>query len=250
MTHEEYIREPSGATVAVLMVHGICGSPRHFDMLLDLVPEDYAVYAILLPGHGKIPEDFARSSLKKWEEKVHDTLTMLRERYEAVYLVGHSLGTLLLLDEIFLSGEKLKGAFLMAVPLTPQLAPTSMHAIPTALGFKPKENNAVGKVWRNAYSVAPDKNLFKYLTYAPRFIDLFYKIYKVRDGLKSYTGGDFPIMAVQSYYDELVMRNSIKPLRASPHIDTVMLRHSRHFYYPDGDLDILREEFRKIIECK
>ena len=249
MTHEEYVREPEGATSAVLMVHGILGSPRHFDMLLDLVPEDFAIYAILLPGHGGITDDFAHSSLKLWEEKVGGMISTLRERYERVYLAGHSLGTLLLLDEIFKSGEKLAGVFLMAVPLTPQVAPTTViHALPTALGLRARENDGLAHAWRAAYSVQPNKNLFKYITYAPRFIDLFKKIWRVRQGLKSYTGGDYKVIAVQSYYDELVMRGAGRMLEKCPYIETITLRHSRHFYYPDGDLDILRDKFREIIE--
>lgn len=248
MTHEEYIREPEGATSAILMVHGILGSPRHFDMIMDLVPEDFAVYAILLPGHGGVLSDFSHSSLALWEAKVRDTIEDLRSRYEKIYLAGHSLGTLLLLDELFRSDEKIAGAYLMAVPLMPQLAPTATwHAVPTALGFKCRNPEGPGQAWRASYSVQPNKNLFRYLTYAPRFIDLFKKIIKVRRGLLTYKGGDYPVLAVQSHYDELVMRSSGRYLKKCGSIRVETLRHSRHFYYPDGDLDLLRTYFGEIV---
>ena len=251
MTHEEYIREPEGATTAILMVHGILGTPRHFDMLLDLVPDDFAIYAILLPGHGGITKDFSHTSLEEWESKVGSMLNSLREKYEKIYLAGHSLGTLLLLDELFRSDERIAGVFLMAVPLTPWVAPATVrHAIPTALGFKARENDGLSHAWRAAYSVQPNKNLFRYLTYAPRFIDLFRKIIRVRRGLLEYRGGDYPVLAVQSYYDELVTRGSGRYLKRCEAIRTETLRHSRHFYYPEGDLDLLRGYFTEVIGDK
>jgi pimeloyl-ACP methyl ester carboxylesterase len=175
----------------------------------------------------------------------------LRARYERIYLAGHSLGTLLLLDELFRSDEKVAGVYLMAVPLVPQVAPTATwHAVPTALGFRARGNEGPGHAWRAAYSVQPNKNLFKYLTYAPRFIDLFKKIIKVRRGLLTYKGGDYPVLAVQSYYDELVMRSSGRYLKRCECIRVETLRHSRHFYYPDGDLDLLRDYFGEIVGCE
>lgn len=247
MTHEEYIREPLGAKTAVLCVHGILGSPRHFDMLLDLIPSDYSVYCIVLPGHAGEPADFAHSSLSLWEGLVASRLEELRSRYERVYLVGHSLGTLLLLGELFKSEEAISGAFLMAVPLTPFVAPTTLrHAPPTALGMRAKRGSGISRAWRAAYSVKPDKNLFRYITYLPRFVDLFRKIIKVRAGLDEYSPA-VPIMAVQSRLDELVTRGSARLLSRYPKIDTRVLEHSRHFYYPDGDLELLRSYFAELL---
>lgn len=247
MTHDEYIREPASATAAVLCVHGILGTPRHFDMLLDLIPEEYAVRCIILPGHGGEARDFTRTSLARWEEKVRGCIEELRSRYERVYLVGHSLGTLLLLDELFRSEEGIAGAFLMAVPLTPFVAPSTVrHAVPTAFGLRAKPGSGVSHAWRAAYSVKPNKNIFRYATFLPRFVDLFRKIARVRRGLAEYKPS-VPVVAVQSYYDELVSRGSIRFLSRYPSIDMRVLRYSRHFYYPNGDLERLRTYFTQLL---
>ncbi len=249
MTHEEYIREPNGAEVAVLCVHGILGSPRHFDMLVDLIPEDYAVYCVVLPGHAGEAVDFARSSLLEWESLVKSRIEELRSRYGRIYLVGHSLGTLLLLGELFRSEKGIAGAFLMAVPLTPFVAPTTLrHAPPTAFGMKARRGSGISHAWRAAYSVKPNKNLFRYATYLPRFIDLFRKIAKVRRALPEYTPA-VPVMAVQSYHDELVSRGSIRLLRRYAAIDTRVLKSSRHFYYPCGDEQFLRSYFAELLKA-
>lgn len=55
MEHREYVRIVPGAKTAVLFMHGIVGTPNHFRDLLplvDLVPDDWSVYNVLLPGHG------------------------------------------------------------------------------------------------------------------------------------------------------------------------------------------------------
>ena len=50
MPHREYIRLVPGADTAVLFLHGIAGTPRHFDArlpLVHLVPENWSVYTVL-----------------------------------------------------------------------------------------------------------------------------------------------------------------------------------------------------------
>ena len=43
MNHQEYRRIVPGADMAVLMIHGIVGTPHHFDNLLPLIPENWSV---------------------------------------------------------------------------------------------------------------------------------------------------------------------------------------------------------------
>ena len=38
--NKEYVRIVEGSEYAVLFVHGIIGTPRHFDFLMDLVPSN------------------------------------------------------------------------------------------------------------------------------------------------------------------------------------------------------------------
>ena len=41
MDHKEYVRIVEGSKNAVLMIHGIAGSPAHFRELLPVVPENW-----------------------------------------------------------------------------------------------------------------------------------------------------------------------------------------------------------------
>jgi esterase/lipase len=54
MAHEEYVRMVPGSDTAVLMLHGITGTPDHFEMFLHLIPETWSVHALLLEG-GDLP---------------------------------------------------------------------------------------------------------------------------------------------------------------------------------------------------
>ena len=66
--HRSYIHQPEHARKAVLMIHGICSTPRHFDWLLPSFDDSWAVYNILLDGHGGSVQDFAHSSMEIWKK--------------------------------------------------------------------------------------------------------------------------------------------------------------------------------------
>ena len=67
--HNEFLRD-TDSDFAILMIHGIVGSPAHFKNLIDVIPEDMTLRNILLDGHGKGVSDFGKSSMKKWKEQV------------------------------------------------------------------------------------------------------------------------------------------------------------------------------------
>lgn len=68
--HEEYIRKIPGSKMAVLMIHGIAGTPDHFKPFVSLFPDDWSVYNILLDGHGGGVKDFSATSMEKWKKQV------------------------------------------------------------------------------------------------------------------------------------------------------------------------------------
>ena len=80
MDHREFKRIVPEARSAVLFLHGIVSTPRHFDPLLTLVPEDVSVWALLLDGHGKEVPDFGRTSMKKWETQVQKAILEIQEQ--------------------------------------------------------------------------------------------------------------------------------------------------------------------------
>ncbi len=84
---------PENTDKAVLFVHGFAGTPNSFHDLPDQVAEaGWRVRAMLLPGHGTSPREFAQTTAAALRQSVLDELAELRERYDTVVLLGHSMG--------------------------------------------------------------------------------------------------------------------------------------------------------------
>ncbi len=122
MEHKEYIRIFNNATTAIMLIHGIVGTPNHFNEFVSLVPESISVYNLLLDGHGKEVKDFSKASIKKWEAQVASVVKELSLTHEEIYIVAHSLGTLLAIEQA-IKNRKVCKLFLLAVPLSLSIKP-------------------------------------------------------------------------------------------------------------------------------
>ena len=86
------LREPAPAA-GVLLLHGFGDTPQVFTYLAtELRARGYAVYAPLLPGHGRTLRDFATSAAEEWLAVAGEALREMRERYGRVAAVGLSMG--------------------------------------------------------------------------------------------------------------------------------------------------------------
>ena len=79
--HKTYIRDVNSGDTAVLFIHGFLGSPKHFEPFYTCVPDDFAIYNILLDGHGKTVQDFSNTSMEKWKKQVDDTVNDILKKY-------------------------------------------------------------------------------------------------------------------------------------------------------------------------
>ena len=125
MEHNEMIRIVPGAKTAVILCHGILGTPNHFHDLLPLIPEEYSVCCLLLDGHAGSVMDFARSSMKKWKAQVFARLQELMDSHEQVIFVAHSMGTLFAFQAAIQYPEKIAHLFLLGSPTRPYLHPAA-----------------------------------------------------------------------------------------------------------------------------
>ena len=97
---QEFRRIVPAADTAVLFIHGIVGTPRHFDDLIPLLPDTVSVHNLLLAGHGGSARDFARASMKTWEQQVEAAIAALAETHPHIVLAadGSSVQTQLCLQ--------------------------------------------------------------------------------------------------------------------------------------------------------
>lgn len=239
--HKEFIREVPGSPVALLFVHGIIGTPDHFSPLIPLLPGDVTVMNILLEGHGGSVRDFACASMKKWETQVNAALEKLCREHPCVLAVGHSMGCLLLMDAAK-SYPRLRSLFLLAAPVVIGPKPLALVSAMKVIFDRIGSHDELAKSSRDSCSIKLERNLLKYLSWVPRYLELFRKSGKVRKQLGSIR---LPCTALQSGKDELVSFRSCRQLRKDPKTELTVLPGSRHFYYSPADLDTLLREFTK-----
>lgn len=236
---------PHETDTAVLCIHGILGSPDHFRVLAQEIPQEFAVYSIRLCGHGAGVDAFAAVSMRAWRHQVRKVLKQLEQRYAHLILVAHSMGTLFALQAAVRNPTQIAGLFLLGVPLCPHVTLRAVTEALRVLFHRTPPQDAWANAARDAYSIQPDCRLWRYLRWIPQYVGLFVEIARTRRVLACVT---VPCIAVQSARDELVSMRSMRHLRRNPRIQCVVLRHSGHFYAPPADAvmraNVLREFLR------
>ena len=244
MAHEEYVRLIPSADTAILFIHGILGTPDHFQKLIPLVPEDWSICALLLPGHGGTVRDFSASSMEQWQEYVKETIDKLRKSHNRIFIAAHSMGTLLAIEQAVKSPEQIAGLFLLAVPLRVGLRWQLVKNAWRVYRQDIPSDDPLLQATRDACSIQQDRNLLLYLGWIPRYLELFALMGLVRRMLP---GSKIPGLVFQSRLDEMVSLRSIRDLESCSALRLCLLPDSRHFYYADRDLDTILEAFTRFI---
>ena len=242
MKHSEYVRDVINGDTAVLFIHGILGTPNHFQRFISLIPENWAVHNILLDGHGKTVRDFSKSSMEKWKKNVSDRLDYLTGRYENIIIVAHSMGTLFAIKESIRNPSQVKLLFLLAAPLKIFVKPSAVLNSFKVI-FKISGNDEVAIAAKESYSVEPSWKIWEYAGWIPRYMEFFKEVSNIRGLISDIK---VPCVVYQSYKDELVARSSCKYLNRNPSIKINMLSTSRHFYYTEDDYEYLLSDFKRL----
>lgn len=244
MKHREYIREIPGSGTAVLMVHGIVGTPRHFDGIVPAVPESWSVYNILLDGHGCGVREFSRTSMEKWRAQVGNILAELCVRYDRVFIAAHSMGTLLAMEAALRHPGKVAGMLFLAAPLKIGVKPrAAVYALQAAFGLAGPSSGA--DLMARDCGVELTKRLWLYLGWIPRFLELFRQVRVCRGLVKKL---DMPCCAIQSKRDELVSRKAVRYLSVNPKIEIHELEASGHFGYIPEELDFIKQKAEEMFK--
>ena len=243
MPHREYIRLVPGADTAVLFLHGIVGTPRHFDRrlpLTHLVPENWSVYSVLLPGHGGRVEDFSASTMQQWKDYVWKTFDSLAQTHRRIVVAGHSMGTLFAIQLAIEKGEQIPLLFLLAAPICPQV---SFAAITHSLGLIFPHSHGdpqIRSAMSESGSVTLTKKVWKYLPWIPNLLALLSEARKTKKSLPRLHA---KTIVFQSRRDELVACRSAKFLQNCPCVQLYELEHSTNFYYSPEDTQLVQQTF-------
>ena len=237
MAHKEYIREIPGSDTVVLCIHGILGTPDQFNPLLSQIPENWSVFNILLDGHGKKVQDFSRSSMSKWKGQVQQTLTYLSVRYSKIIILAHSMGTLFAMQAAAKGNNKIKALFLIDTPLVPFLRPVCVGNSLEIIWDCIPANDHITLAQKDAFSIHPDKRLWLYLGWIPRYIELFKEVAVTRRCIPYIKT---PCRVFLSQKDELVSLRSLAFLKRNPRIKVSMLENATHFFFTEANNIIMQ----------
>jgi carboxylesterase len=128
----EEIRIEKGADAAVLLIHGLYGSPTDFaDLPPALEHEGFDVFAPLLPGHGRTPDSLDAVWSADYVKAVRAAFDGLAATHKRVAVVGGSMGGALALS---LAAERKPSALVLANPFlghlaTPAWCPVSFDSL-------------------------------------------------------------------------------------------------------------------------
>lgn len=103
-----------GGSTAVLLIHGFTGSPASMRPWGEYLAEQgYTVQCPLLPGHGTVWQDMAKTTWRDWYDTVQQTFDELAAEYETVFVGGLSMGGALALRLAQERGDAISGLMLV-----------------------------------------------------------------------------------------------------------------------------------------
>lgn len=239
--HEPFIRIVPGAQNAVVFIHGIVSTPRYWDEFVQATPEGWSVHSLLLPGHGGSVRDFGRVRRGDWLRHVRSVIDDMRRSHERVFIVAHSLGTLLTVQAVLDDPEKITGLLLLAMPLRIFVKPTAI--VGNAL-------KGLGLTSKNAdlaryYGTAQDWRFWRYLPWIPRYLELFAISADVRRRIQELT---VPAQVFMSGRDELVSLRSCRELEKCAAARVSILPDSMHHDLSPEDSAVVLNCYRRLCE--
>ena len=242
--NEEYVREVPNAKTAVVFIHGILSTPRFFENLVSLVPEEFTVHNVLLDGHGGTVKDFSETSMKVWKHQIKYLVNRLSKTHENIILVGHSMGTLFSIENAVRLPKNVKALFLLCSPLKVRIHPRSTKYSLRIIFEKTEGADEIESTARKWYSIKPDKKLWKYILWVPNFASLLTEIRKVR---KITSNVCVPTMAFHAANDSLVSKKAIKPMLKNENISVTVLNTSYHQHFSEEDYKTICDSFSTLM---
>ncbi len=242
MPHKTYIKELKGSNMAILFIHGILGSPRHFEKFVSAVKDKASIYNILLKGHGGSVLDFANASMDGWKNQVADVAKYLAEKYDNIYIVAHSMGTFFAIETAINYPDKVKGLLLMQTPLKIGVkASAVVNTVKTLFDIE----DEITAVYKTMNSINLSSHLWEYVDWLPRYVELFRESKRMRNVINSL---ETKTVIFQSVKDELVSIKSVDYIPKKENIKLNVLEKSAHFIYDENEWGCMQQELVDMIK--
>ena len=244
ISHEPSFIENKDSKSAVIFVHGFMGSPRQFDRMARFVYKNgFSAAVLLLPGHGKTLKDFATCTYRQWKEHVKSEIDRLSEGFDDIWLVGHSMGGLLVLSAALYPNPKVRGVFPIACPF--ELTFLSKADIKVRMLQILGNDENIKEEYLDKNSIPRSSSLL-FHALAPMV-----EVKKLMRATKSSLPRiRTPVTAVYSISDELISIKSLEILKsglAKAHFEHVVLTDSLHAYYTADEKEKIEQALLEFI---
>lgn len=230
--------------MAILFIHGFTASPAEMLPLARMLQArlDCTVRGVLLPGHGSTPADLNQTTWRDWYAKSAAELTDLLEKYEAVYVVGLSMGGLLsIYSGLHAAGAKgvvsINAPLFNRSPWVTVLAPVLQWVRP----YFPKRNRVRSEqlelMGRYAYKVYPVRALRSMMDLRCRVMEELPKL-------------TTPLLVVQSQDDESVDPRSgvwLANNAVNARVTSMELQRSGHVATMGPEIEAIAEKISNFI---
>lgn len=227
---------------AVLFIHGILETPRYFDFLTTAIPKNCKAYFLQPKGNKGSVRDFSAVSMSVWKKQVRAAVKRLLNENQELIIAAHSMGALLAVEEA-VKNPSVK-LFLINAPLKIQIRSQMLRTCFKIFLDKVKPSDIQALAAKKTYGIEKNRNIFLYFGWIPNYLSLFSEIRYVKGLLKELTS---PCLAYFSLNDEMVSAKSAELLKPCPSVKVKLLKESGHYYYSEGDTEILRRDFINMI---
>lgn len=226
---------------AIIFLHGIVESNYSFNYLIKDF-KDYDKHLLTLPGHDGDALNFGRHNLLDWSNYVKNYILDLKDKYDEVIAIGHSMGGLLLLDFKNKYPNIIKKVITLALPL--KIRPKIKAMIRSIrVAFKLyKKDNLKFLEYKKYYAIKPTRNIFAYYRWPLRYLDLFKLSRRIRKNIKDMTD----ILIINSKSDEMVSYKINKYL--NPNIKLILINNSAHTLYDDLEKEEIIKKIANFIK--
>lgn len=232
--------------MGVLLIHGFTSSPAELREIGEyLKSKNITCYCPLLPGHGTTPERLSLVKWYEWIESLHDSMELLKEHCDKIYIVGTSFGgnlTLCIADKY----KEVSGIAVLGTPIKfrkEKLGKTIFLILKSIKLFQ-------RKYYPKSYRENPLlREHFSY-SYVPlKAINQVLKI--IKESKKNLPNIKCPALIVNSEVDELVDKKSPEIIK-----NTIKSKFKRIFWVPesyhvvlvDKNKDLVMNEILKFVQ--
>ena len=230
---------------AVIFIHGFLGSSSQFHALTAAAQGAGAETALLtLPGHGGSLADFLRTGRREWEAHVRERIAALSREYDALYLVGHSMGGLIAIGAALHAPQKVRGILALSLPLFVRITPRTLRILPRSV-MKGNSSDPYVLAARRFSGVA-GITVWNSLLLIPNTAALLRMMGKARRTLALLS---VPLTVINSEKDELLSPRTLAYVKKQlPGAKTKLIQDSGHFYFTDEELPCMQQAVTELLQ--